>query len=277
MITASVLLQHAELQDFLSGLQNKLALSGREYSYLGVNFRAADILSIKLYYTFFGRASLGAEFPVAELAERFSQYADKLSEFHLDTPFVPGCGITFTIKFDVKQGISRGVYFRVKCDASEHIRKFLCRINLPVDTYAHHFDAGGVLKYLSIDAKGKVQERTYIYCPDCAFLKAFDQVSDIAFSQADCLEISTDWDDAEESENMKFIGISRKILAGEHSSRETAVVAAACRDAGLMACPWFALHGYYLHAGIKSAFFFGSGKGESSVLPPALRVGKGRA
>lgn len=276
MMSAESLLQSKELDDFLCSLRENISGAGNEYSYLGVNFRASRILSLKFYYTFFGLASLGANFPIPELAERFGHYRDVLSALHVNTPFMPGCGITFTIKFEEGRGASRGVYFRVKCDAKEYIEKFLGRVGLSVESHYNCFDDSGVLKYLSVDDAGKVKERNYIYCTDCTFLDAFDESSGVSFSEASCLEISTDWSDESASDNMKFIGISRVSLAHEITRRETDVIATDCERRGLMVGPWFALHGYYLHADIKSVFFFSKKQGDNSVLPLAMRAGRGR-
>ena len=272
MIAAADLANNLLLQDLLRRLPSVIPEGSHHYSYLGLNFHDDGVSSCKLYYTLLDEPICNGRFPVPELENIFASYAKLRSAFHVKTPFVPGCGITFTIKFDAVSGVSRGIYFRVREDARQYVEKFLLRIGVPIEEHSEKFDMSGVLKYLSIDEAGCIRERNYIYCQDCRFLDAFDVASGISFSRAECLEISTDWNDPTATENMKFIGISKVPLAGERVSNRTRCVAELAERQGLIAAPWFSLYGYYLHSGVTSAFFFSSRRGDNSVLSPSLRI-----
>lgn len=227
----------------------------RSYDYTGVNFDDSSIISIKSYKTFFRYHEFFSLFPFPELKERILSYRDRVSRHHMTTPFVPGCGFTYTLKVDNKGFFSRGVYFRVCCDSGPYVKSFLSRMDLP-GSFCEFFDRSGVLKYISIDGDGEIRERSYIYCVEPAVMDKFDSVSGVSFSKADCLEISTGWDGEIDSNGMSIIGLSRKALADESIQSRGSEVEKVLRQHGIIKGSNFSLYGYYLQRRVHSVYFF---------------------
>lgn len=252
----SEILNNNSISDFHNKLSSEMSASNNAYSYLGVNFKGSEILSYKLYYTFFDLQSVKYFFPVPKLKERFLSYENKFSN-HISTPRVPGCGITFTTKFDTKtQQISQGVYFRIIEPTERYINKFLNSIKMQSSEHQHKFDRDSHLKYLSIDSNSVIQERNYIYCNQPDFLNLFDQKPGMSFSKLDCLEISTDWEDELQFNNIRFIGLGALSLT-EHVQNEIKRIKQKLNSSFIHNTPLMEFYGYYIFKDEKSIFFFG--------------------
>lgn len=240
--------------------------NGSEYSYLGVNYQGDELQSLKLYYTFFDLPEQGAKFPIPELQARFEAYRREISEYHIRTPFVPGCGITFCFKLSKDEGVSVGVYFRVLCDASGYLSRLADRFADVPGWSEKAFDKTGVLKYLSYSISEGVRERSYVYCAPCQFLDMFDEEAGVRLSAADCMEISTDWDE-DLSNGMKFIAITQADISGARIKDEVQAMEVELRERELIVGDCFVLHGYYIDKQVNSVFYFTREPGSRSVFP----------
>jgi len=111
------------------------------------------------------------------------------------------------------------------------------------------------LKYLSVDSNSIVRERNYIYCNHPDFLNQFNQKSGIPFSQSNCLEISTDWEDINEYSNIRFIGLG-DLQVSEVTGKEINDMIRIIGNAFLSKNELFKAYGYYIFKDVKSVFFF---------------------
>lgn len=254
-------------KDFLSSLKALLndyshkieeALGPPSYRYVGLNYIENKVLSYKFYFSYIGIDvdSIGNGIP-DRIFDRVLSYRERFSHYHFNNYHVPGCGITTSIKFSPDLRPSHGVYFRIKCHSEPYVERFLSALGLPVDDeYLNKFDRTGVMKYVSMDEKDSIVERTYIYCTDPGFLDMYNLESGFEFSRSDCVEISTDWDHCLTGENVRMIGISRQNIEKDLSSSKVDSLKDVARLFEFVASHDLLLHGYYINRHEKSVFFF---------------------
>lgn len=244
----------AQLTDYSRVLDR--AFGRASYRYVGINYADEKVLSCKFYWTYIGfdMGALGKGVP-AKIFDRAKAYRDVVSRHHVDSYGVPGCGFTVSMKFDSDALACNGVYFRISCDSSPYVEKFLSVAGLP-SAFQSNFDASGVMKYISVDGRGSIVERSYIYCNHPKFLTRYDDESGIVFSASECIEISTDWDHLASGYNMRVIGISRDNIEVSPAASRVGELREYARRFGFLGDYGIKLHGYYIKRREKSVFFF---------------------
>lgn len=259
-------------KEFHIKMTSNIEVEKLSFSYLGINYKGNRIISYKFYYVFFGLESI-VYFPIPELEDYFFQYRSAFSSVHINTQVGVGNGITFTIKFDVNLNVSKGVYFRVVESSDNYIKLFLSKINLSIDDYIDFFDRNSHLKYLAIGQNG-INTRNYIYCHTPSHFNQFDNISDIPFSNSDYIEISTDWEDSEQFDNMRFISLltlPTQIKRIEDSQEEVKEIIYKLNLDLINDSNVLLLHGYYIFKNIKSVFIFQKNLHEIDLISNILK------
>lgn len=111
----SRLFHHPEVQDFCDRL-SAIAAGGFCKSWIGLNFRGAELLSLKVYFTFyelFDALTLARILPDERMRSDFLAGLPQASTVHVADPLHPGSGYTFCLKVDRGGNPTRGFYHRV--------------------------------------------------------------------------------------------------------------------------------------------------------------------
>lgn len=264
--TFANILKNKIFVSFINNAVGEITKNNSNYSYMGINFTGDKIRSFKFYFTYFDSNVEPVLKLIPELWPKFASYSDKLSGYHLHTPSIPGCGLTFAIKFDEHNNYSKGIYFRINSVADVYIEKVLNKFQLPVDRYKNSFDRNSHLKYLAIDDHGNFSERNYIYCEQCDFLNKYDAESDTRFSTSECLEISSDDEIGSATNKIHFIGLSRSGLSGKTTDSEIKEIVLRLGNSHLSSTRLFQIHGYYPFKKMKSVFLFSANPDQKDLI-----------
>lgn len=170
---------------------------------IGINFKDGNILSIKFYYVFLEKFSFKKPFPIPELQDGYKKLIDKAAK-NISDISLPGCGLTFAIKFDFNLNSTKGLFFRINQDNTALIDNVIS--NYPeINFNKNEFENGyGVF----LTTKGNViSESNYIYLSNTDRLKCWEEKFDISFSGAGTVEINNA---NSKKRNQKFLLIHEK-------------------------------------------------------------------
>lgn len=155
------------------------------HTMVGFNYTKDKILSTKFYYVFYGELPSSDYFPIKELKDDYKSILPYYSKRHLLTKYLPGGGLTFTIKFDVLNRVSQGFFMRVDRDNSKLIsraKELYSQFHLDDNDFEN-----GYGQYVMLHQDFK-EYNQYVY------LKSGDKLAnlyDIPFEKADAVEMSS--------------------------------------------------------------------------------------
>ncbi len=155
------------------------------HTMVGFNYTKNEILSTKFYFVFYGDLPLSNYFPIKELKEDYKSILPYYSKKHLSTKYLPGGGLTLTIKFDAMNKVSKGFYVRVERDNSDLLnraKKIYSQYHIEDNDFEN-----GYGQYVMLHQDFK-EYNQYVY------LKSGDKLAnlyDIPFEKADAVEMSS--------------------------------------------------------------------------------------
>lgn len=178
------------------------------YTYVGFNYGESGIVSVKLYYVFFGNPEIPRPFSVPELEAVYRNLLPERDEPYLAEPFKPGAGLTFAIKFDTRGGVTRGFFFRVRSNNTA-LKKNLLNVRPELGLDEHGFE-NGYGQYVQWK-DGQMASSEYLYSTE---LNKFDFLEEhgILSSRAGCIEIGSAGSVPSEQ---KFIALGGNELLGD--------------------------------------------------------------
>lgn len=197
----SYFLSFHNLMSELSGIMN--------YSYIGFNYSEEKVISVKFYYVFFENIDFQGRFPIPELENIYKKMINDSSVYHLTTPFTPGGGCTFTIKFDFDETITKAFFFRVKNNNSEIVHNI--QKLYPIFSFNTSDFEDGYGQYV-LWKNGDCIKNEYLYLTNSGRIHAIETKYGIHFSKTPCTEISSAGDVAS---SQKFIALGGDNLMSE--------------------------------------------------------------
>lgn len=158
------------------------------HSMIGFNFTNDSIVSIKLYFVFYGSGTDVDNFSIVELQSLFRHFYQQRDEYYLTTKMTPGGGITLTLKFDSNLQTTEGFYFRLK-QSNQHLIDNIQHIYPKYNFQKSDFESG-YGQYVLLKGK-EIETKEYLYLKDGTKLIDLENKYGILFSQTKHIELSS--------------------------------------------------------------------------------------
>lgn len=224
-------LEHPEFIEFNKRM-SEMVLS-MSHTMVGFNYTKDEILSTKFYFVFYGTLPKPSSFPIDELREDYDCLFPYYSKKHLLTKYLPGGGLTFAIKFDKKNRVSKGFYIRLdreNCELREQAKKIYSQFYFEDDDFE---DGYGQYVMLHQDNKEYSQ---YVYLKDG---KKLSNLCGIPFDRANSVELSAIKTDGSHSSKLIAIGVSDLISTDFYNNMPDALSNLNCKN---LVCPAVNIH-----------------------------------
>jgi hypothetical protein len=154
------------------------------HTMLGFNFIENEILSTKFYYIFFGKLPAAEFFPIPELQNEYDKLIPISSEKHLINKYLPGGGLTLTIKFDNNGNARKGLFLRLKSDNATlkaNAKKIYSQFHLEDEDFEDGFG-----QYIMLQG-AEIEKSRYVYMKNTGKIK---KLYDIPFDITTSIELS---------------------------------------------------------------------------------------